>query len=274
MLETLVMLAAVSAVAVVVLVGARRVGVGAAWAAWPAIALAAPPARANQAAAGGDDLLGRPLALVVALALVSLLPFFLMVTTSFVKASTTLQIVRSAIGAQGVPSNTVVMALAAALSLMAMAPVVDAVVERARPLWQAERAPETSQLVAGIVDAVREPLRAFLKANASPQERARFLEVARRARPEAERDRVGEADLVVLVPAFLTTELYEAFLLGFAVFLPFLVVDLVIANVLLALGMQQLQPTQVSLPFKLFLFVAVDGWGLLAQALVSGYKAG
>jgi type III secretion protein R len=241
--------------------------------AWPALALAA-PTPPKGAAAGADDLLARPLALVVALALVSLLPFFLMVTTSFVKASTTLQIVRSAIGAQGVPSNTVVMALAAALALMTMAPVIDAISERARPLWQAERAPDTTALVTGIVEAVREPMRAFLRANASAQERARFVEVARRARPEAERGRVGEDDLVVLVPAFLTTELYEAFLLGFAIFLPFLVVDLVVANVLLALGMQQLQPTQVSLPFKLFLFVAVDGWGLLAQALVAGYKTG
>ncbi|HEU4406448.1 MAG TPA: EscR/YscR/HrcR family type III secretion system export apparatus protein [Polyangiaceae bacterium] len=254
--------------------GAAALGV-AALASWPVLALAQPRGRGAAAAAGGaDDLLSRPLALVVALALVSLLPFFLMVTTSFVKASTTLQIVRSAIGAQGVPSNTVVMALAAALSLMAMAPVVDVIAERARPLVQAERPPETGPLVVGIVDAVREPMRAFLRANASPRERARFLEVARRARPEAERERVGADDLVVLVPAFMTTELYEAFLLGFAVFLPFLVVDLVVANVLLALGMQQLQPTQVSLPFKLFLFVAVDGWGLLAQALVSGYQAG
>jgi type III secretion protein R len=75
----------------------------------------------------------------------------------------------------------------------------------------------------------------------------------------------------VLVPAFVTTELTEAFAIGFLIFLPFLVIDLVIANVLLALGMQMLSPTQVSLPFKLLLFVAIDGWGLLAQALVAGY---
>jgi type III secretion protein R len=74
------------------------------------------------------------------------------------------------------------------------------------------------------------------------------------------------------VPAFVVTELTEAFAIGFLVFLPFLVIDLVVANVLLALGMQMLNPTQVSLPFKLLLFVAIDGWGLLAQALVSGYK--
>ena len=76
----------------------------------------------------------------------------------------------------------------------------------------------------------------------------------------------------MLVPAFVVTELTEAFAIGFLIYLPFLVIDLVVANVLLALGMQMLNPTQVSLPFKLLLFVAIDGWGLLAQALVSGYR--
>jgi type III secretion protein R len=78
---------------------------------------------------------------------------------------------------------------------------------------------------------------------------------------------------MVIIPAFIVTELVEAFALGFAIYLPFLVIDLVISNVLLALGMQMMNPTQVSMPFKLLLFVAVDGWGLLAQALLSGYKA-
>jgi type III secretion protein R len=85
---------------------------------------------------------------------------------------------------------------------------------------------------------------------------------------------VGHDDLGVVVPAFLVSELVSAFTLGFAIFLPFLVVDLVVANVLAALGMQTLNPAQVSLPFKLLLFVAADGWGLLAQALVTGYKPG
>ena len=79
-------------------------------------------------------------------------------------------------------------------------------------------------------------------------------------------------DLTVVVPAFVVSELLAAFALGFAIYLPFLVIDLVVANVLLALGMQMLNPTQVSLPFKLLLFVAIDGWGLLAQTLVTGYK--
>ncbi len=220
-----------------------------------------------------EDILGKPLALVVALALVSVLPFAFMSLTSFVKISTVLQIVRGAIGAQTVPSNTVVMALAGALTLLAMYPVGEAIAARAAPLVASKPAPDTLTLVVRGADAVREPIRGFLRANSDPRERARFLGVARAARPEAERARLAEDDLVVLVPSFVVTELTEAFAIGFLLYLPFLVIDLVIANILLALGMQMLSPTQVSLPFKLLLFVSIHGWGLLAGALVSSYHA-
>jgi type III secretion protein R len=219
-----------------------------------------------------DDLLSRPLALVVALALVSLLPFAFMSVTAFVKISTVLQIVKSAIGAQNVPSSTVVMALAAALTVLAMAPVGQKIADRAAPLFAGKAAPDTATLVRAGVDAVREPMREFLRANSSKTERGRFLDVARRARAPAERAQVSEDDLPILIPAFVVTELTEAFAIGFLIFLPFLVLDMVVSNVLLALGMQMLSPTQVSLPFKLLLFVAIDGWGLLAQALVAGYQ--
>ncbi len=221
-----------------------------------------------------DSLLGRPIALIIALALVSLAPFAFMTLTAFLKISTVLHIVRGAIGAQNVPSNTVVMALAAALTLIAMAPVGSRIMDRAAPVLADPASSDTAVLVRGIVEATKEPMRAFLRANASPTERNRFYEVARSARPEEERDEVGRDDLVVLIPAFMITELMEAFALGFIIYLPFLVIDLVVANVLLSLGMQMLSPTQVSLPFKLLLFVAVDGWGLLARALVTGYAVG
>ncbi len=221
-----------------------------------------------------DSLLGRPIALIIALALVSLAPFAFMTLTAFLKISTVLHIVRGAIGAQNVPSNTVVMALSAALTLIAMAPVGSRIMDRVAPVLADPASSDTAVLVRGIVDATQEPMRAFLRANASPTERNRFYEVARSARPEEERDEVGRDDLVVLIPAFMITELMEAFALGFIIYLPFLVIDLVVANVLLSLGMQMLSPTQVSLPFKLLLFVAVDGWGLLARALVTGYAVG
>jgi type III secretion protein R len=218
-----------------------------------------------------DDFLGKPIALVVALALVSLLPFVFMGVTAFVKISTVLQITKSAIGAQSIPSNTVVMALATALTVIAMAPVGQRILDRVTPLLDGKDK-DTSVLVQKGFEAVRDPMGEFLEKNASERERARFFAVAKDARPEAERAKVARSDLSVLVPAFVVTELGEAFAIGFLIYLPFLVIDLVVANVLLALGMQMLNPTQVSLPFKLLLFVAIDGWGLLAQALVAGYR--
>lgn len=216
-----------------------------------------------------DDLLGRPIVLVLVLAVVSLLPFAFMTVTGFVKIATVLQIVRSAIGAQGVPSNSVIMALAAALTIVAMTPVGERIVARAAPILSGKA--DTMAMISVGVSAVRDPMRDFLRGNASEKERARFLDVARQTRPEAERAAVMGDDFVVLVPAFVVTELTEAFAIGFLLYLPFLVIDLVVANVLLALGMQMMSPTQVSLPFKLLLFVGIDGWGLLAQALVAGY---
>lgn len=219
------------------------------------------------------DLLGRPVLWIVALGLFALLPFAFMALTSFVKISTVLQIVRGAIGAQNVPSNTVIMALAAALTCVAMAPVANRIVDRAGPLVTEPDKLGTAEFVLTTVNAVREPLRDFLRANASDREKKRFFELARQSYAPGDRGGVARDDLVVVIPAFVVTELIEAFALGFALYLPFLVIDLVVGNVLLALGMQMMSPSQVSLPFKLLLFVAIDGWGLLAQALITGYKA-
>ena len=232
------------------------------------LAKAAPAANA----AAGDDVAMRPITLVVVLALAALLPFAFMTLTAFVKISTVLQIVRGAIGAQNIPSSTVIMALAGALTLLAMAPVGSRIEARTAPLFEPGATHETSAWVIALAQATREPIRDFLRANASARERGRFFEIARAARPPAERDSVARDDLVILVPAFVVSELIAAFALGFALYLPFLVIDLVVSNVLLALGMQMMNPTQVSLPFKLLLFVAVDGWGQLAQALVTGYR--
>jgi type III secretion protein R len=218
-----------------------------------------------------DLAFSQPIALILALGLASILPFAFMTLTGFVKISTVLAIVRGAIGAQNVPSNTLVMALSAALTVVAMAPVGSRIADRAAPLLEPSDR-DTAAWVIGLVGATREPLRDFLAANGSEREKKRFFELARISRPEAERQSVGARDFMVIVPAFIVTELMEAFALGFAIYLPFLIIDLVVSNVLLALGMQMMNPTQVSLPFKLLLFVAIDGWGLLAQALITGYR--
>lgn len=218
------------------------------------------------------DLFARPITLILALGVATLLPFAFMTLTAFVKISTVLQIVRGAIGAQNVPSNTVIMAFAGALTLLAMAPLGSRLSDRVAPFLEPGAQNDTAEWLLKVSAAAKEPVASFLQKNASEHERTRFFEIARAARPAAERERVGRDDLTVVVPAFVVTELLAAFALGFAIYLPFLVIDLVVANVLLALGMQMLNPTQVSLPFKLLLFVAIDGWGLLAQTLVTGYK--
>jgi type III secretion protein R len=218
------------------------------------------------------DLFARPITLIVALGIATLLPFAFMTLTAFVKISTVLQIVRGAIGAQNVPSSTVIMAFAGALTILAMAPLGSRLSDRISPWLSPGAQTETSEWLLGVAAAAKEPVVSFLRQNASERERTRFFEIARAARPPAERDLVQRDDLTVVVPAFVVSELLEAFALGFAIYLPFLVIDLVVANVLLALGMQMLNPSQVSLPFKLLLFVAIDGWGLLAQTLVTGYK--
>jgi type III secretion protein R len=140
------------------------------------------------------------------------------------------------------------------------------------PLLENSARTDTAAWLLEVTAAAKEPISGFLQKNASQRERTRFYEIARAARPSAERDRVKPDDFSVIVPAFVVSELLVAFALGFAIYLPFLVIDLVVANVLLALGMQMLNPSQVSLPFKLLLFVAIDGWGLLAQSLVTGYR--
>jgi len=218
------------------------------------------------------DALGRPVLLVVVLALVSLVPLLLMATTAFVKISTVLQIARNAIGVQQVPSNTVLLALAAVLSAVAMAPVGSAIAARGAPVLARANDADTVALVGDGLAAVEVPMRKFLVDNADPRETARFLALAKAARPEAQRAAVTATDFAVIVPAFIVSELTRAFLLGFAVLLPFLVLDLVVANILVAGGLASLSPGQVSLPLKLLLFVAVDGWGLLARTLVLGYR--
>jgi type III secretion protein R len=216
--------------------------------------------------------LSHPPVLVVAIAVVSLLPLAFVSVTAYVKIATVLQIVRSALGAQGIPSNTVITALAGALTLIVMAPVGDEIAARAAPLFERTEVLDVATLVRDGIEAVRSPMREFLTHNASAVERDRFLDVARGTRPEDQRAQVRGDDLIVVAPAFLVTELSEAFSIGFLIFLPFVVIDLVVANVLLALGMQTMSPAHVSLPFKLLLFVAINGWGLLATSLVSGYR--
>ena len=217
---------------------------------------------------------GSPLVTIVALGALTLMPFVFMTTTSFVKISVVFSILRNALGTGQIPSGTVITALAAILTLYVMAPVGVEIATATAPAVERIDRRDPLTTTDAVFDAVElgvEPLRAFLVRNTGAREHVMFYDLAREARPPEQRDSVGRDDLLVIAPAFVVTELSEAFQIGFLVFIPFLIVDLVIANVLLALGMHMLNPTQVSMPFKLLLFVLVDGWFLLARALVLGY---
>jgi len=222
----------------------------------PHLAVAVPPAALGE----------RPAELLVILGALALAPVALVMLTSFLKMAVVLSVTRSALGAPQIPPSSAVTGLALLLTLVVMSPVAEDSwrLVRAVPAGGVERTFEAASAAAG-------PLRAFLGRFARSDDRATFLELARRARPPDQRARVEDTDLAVLAPAFVVSELRRAFTMGFFIFLPFLVVDLLTANVLLALGLTQLSPTSVALPFKLLLFVAVDGWRLIGRGLVLGY---
>lgn len=220
---------------------------------------------------------GRPLVLVAALGALSLLPFVIIMVTSFVKISVVLSIVRSALGTQQIPPTQVITGLAIILTVYIMAPVGIEMYKSTEKLVL-ERRPGSSLLSAETVDLVwdaaleaKEPMKAWLSKNSHLKDRAMFFTMAKRLRKAEDRSGVGPEDFMVLIPAFVISELKESFQIGFIIFVPFLVIDMVVANILMALGMQMLSPTTISLPFKLLLFVMIDGWYLLTKGLIQGY---
>ena len=231
---------------------------------------------ATAAAQPQDGAGGLSLTTLLALGALSLLPFLLMTATSFVKLSIVLSVLRNAFGAGQVPSGAIITAFAAILTAYVMAPVWSQITEvAAAPSARVDlndplRGESRSALLEAI-DRGKEPVREFLLRNSGERERGLFLRLARDARPADERADVTERDLMVALPAFLITELAEAFQIAFFVLLPFLILDLVIASILAALGLFTLPSASVSLPFKLLLFVLADGWYVLSDALVAGY---
>jgi len=223
-----------------------------------------------------QGLASRPVLLLIAVSAISILPFILLLMTSFVKIAVVLSILKSALGAPQIPPAQVITGLALILTLFVMAPTGERMFHAVESdLGQganAELVSERSVEVLAIsADKAKEPLRDFLLKHASARERSLFHAMALRMRTPAERAGITDRDFLVVVPAFLASELRRAFEIGFLLFIPFLVVDLVISNLLVALGMQMLSPTTVSLPFKLLLFVLADGWQLLLRGLVESY---
>jgi type III secretion protein R len=211
-----------------------------------------------------------PVSLFIALMAMAVLPFVAMVVTSYTKVVVVLGLLRNALGVQQVPPNMVLNGIAIIIAAYVMAPVAMEASDRMQRAPE-EQSSNTQQLMLA-VSAAREPFRAFLVKHAQPAEKAFFLKSAQAVWPPERAQALQPDDLIVLAPAFLLTELTEAFRIGFLLYLAFVIVDLVVANVLLAMGLSQVSPTNVAIPFKLLLFVVLDGWSQVMHGLVLTYR--
>ncbi|MDM8083376.1 flagellar type III secretion system pore protein FliP [Cellulomonas cellasea] len=202
---------------------------------------------------------------LLAITLLSVAPSLLLMTTSFTKILVVLSLTRNALGLQGVPPNQVLAGLALFLSLFVMAPVMGDVNDAGvQPYLAGELT------FSQAVDVGSEPLREFMLAHTREADLALMTRAADQPNPEDP----ASVSMLTLIPAFMLSELRAAFIIGFVIFVPFLVIDLVVSAALMSMGMMMLPPIMVSLPFKLLLFVLVDGWGLILTALIGSYAGG
>ncbi|HEY1757492.1 MAG TPA: flagellar type III secretion system pore protein FliP [Bryobacteraceae bacterium] len=231
-----------------------------------AVALAAPPPASPLAAIGvkgsGAATLSLPMQIALSLTLMVLLPAALMSITPFLRITIVLHFLRQALGTQATPSNQVLVGLAMFLSLLILQPVADEIYHKA---WEPM---DQGKLTASqAFDEGSKPLKTFLARFAREKDLQLFIEVSKAPQPR----NASELSLQVLIPAYILSELKTGFQIGALLFLPFLVIDLVVASVTLSIGMVQLPPVMISAPFKILLFVLVDGWNLVVGSLVKSF---
>ncbi len=228
--------------------------------------------RGPSAGTGGTDVTVRfddvtkkpstPILVLLGLTLISLVPALLLTCTSFTKILVVLGLTRNALGLQQIPPNQVLAGLALFLSLFIMSPVLGQMNDDGLQPYLAAAKTQVQAFDDGIV-----PLRGFMLSQTGDKEIALLTEAAHRTPPA----KPADVPMTTLVPAFILSELKQAFIIGFMIFIPFLVIDIVVSAGLMSLGMMMMPPVMVSLPFKLLLFVLVDGWGLIIRSLVQSY---
>jgi flagellar biosynthesis protein FliP len=237
----------------------------------PSVATPTPPAVDTPSSGASVDLQlpdveGNPstsVLIVLGLTLLSLAPSLIIMTTGFTRMVIVLSLTRNALGLPAIPPNQVITGLALFLTFFVMAPTLSEMNELGlQPLLNGEKSVQeaTSDATA--------PLRDFMLANTRKAELDAMIGMSGEDRPDTAQD----VSLTTLVPAFILSELKTAFIIGFVIFIPFLVIDLAVSSVLMSLGMMMLPPAFIALPFKLLLFVMVDGWGLVADSLVRSFN--
>ncbi|KLU65045.1 flagellar biosynthetic protein FliP precursor [Desulfosporosinus acididurans] len=207
--------------------------------------------------------MGTSLQLLMALTVLTLAPSILMLMTSFTRIIIVLSFVRNALGTQQLPPNQVLVGLALFLSFFVMAPTWNQINTNAIQPYMKNQITQTEALT-----KAEEPLRDFMFKQTREKDLELFVGLAKMERPKTYRD----IPTYVLIPAFVISELKTAFQMGFAIFIPFMVIDMIVSSTLMSIGMMMLPPMMISLPFKILLFVLVDGWHLVVQSLVTSFK--
>ena len=201
--------------------------------------------------------------MILGIAVISLVPFFLVSVTSFLRIIIVFALVRTAIGTQQVPPTSVLIGLALFMTVFIMTPVwKDVTVVAVNPYNQG-KITEMQAFEAGMV-----PLKKFMLRQTREKDLALFVQFARIKPPT----RMEDVPIYIVIPSFMISELKTAFQIGFLLFIPFIIIDLVVANILLSLGMFMLSPVMVSLPFKILLFVLADGWNLISRGLLMSFR--
>lgn len=212
------------------------------------------------------------------LAALSLLPFAVMLLTSYVKVVIVLSLLRNALGVQQSPPNQVINGIALLITIYVMFPTGLAMYNAAGDYIQ-KNAPEkllsgpTATYILNVADQAKDPLKQFLVKNSVPKNVTGFYQLAYRSFPVEYRKTLKANDFIVLIPAFITSQLKAAFEIGVLIYLPFFVIDLVTSNILLAMGMMMLSPLTIALPLKLLLLVMVDGWTLIIHGLTLSFRS-
>ena len=211
------------------------------------------------------------IAIIIVVATIGLVPLAVVTMTGFLKISVVLFLIRNALGVQQTPPNLVLYGIALILTVYITTPLIGEMAHRF----------EAHQAGLGSIDEIkeageslREPLKDYLSRYANEHERAFFIDATRSLWSEEARRELRDDDLIVLIPAFVSSELTRAFEIGFLLYIPFLIIDLIVSNVLMAMGMMMVSPTLISIPLKIFLFVAVDGWSRLMHGLILSYGGG
>lgn len=232
----------------------------------------------NQGEEGGSKV-GEPnvVTMMAVIALVALLPFAVILLTSFLKIVIVLSLLRNALGVQQAPPNQALTGIALLMSIYVMFPTCVAMYDAGRD-YIAKDAPKnlfsssSAVYIYNVVDKTKEPLKKFLERNMSVGHQRNFYQLAYRSMPKDFQKDLKMDDFIVLAPAYITSQLKGAFEIGVLIYLPFFVIDLVTSNILLAMGMMMLSPLTIALPLKLLLIVMTDGWTLVIQGLVQTYK--